>query len=249
MKWGRRVLVIAVMAGMSIPAAQALAQERMATRLRGLVVARHEATLSTQVNAIIAEMPLRPGERFRKGETLVRFDCAVQRAQYQKAQAEVAAVRKVLAIKRELLRLSTVSPLDVQLAEAEVAKAEADLGQATAVSAMCVVKAPYDGRVQEVKARAHESYSSGQPLLSILDDTSLEVEVIVPSAWLVWLKAGTAFRIRIEETGQTVDGAVSRLGARIDQVSQTIKVYGTFGAKASALISGMTGEVTFDGQP
>lgn len=214
-----------------------------------MVTARNEAMLSTQINAIIAEMPFRAGDRFRKGDTLVRFDCSVQKAQYQRAQAEVSAARKTLTIKRELLRLSTVSPLDVQLAEAEVAKAEADLAQAAAVNAMCLVRAPYDGRVLEAKAHAHESYSSGQPLLAILDDSSLEVEVLVPSSWLTWMKAETGFRLKIEENGQTVTGTVSKLGARIDQVSQTIKVYGSFGAKAGALIPGMTGEVTFDGQP
>ncbi|CAA7623553.1 Membrane-fusion protein (fragment) [Magnetospirillum sp. LM-5] len=205
--------------------------------------------LSTQINAIIAEMSFRAGDRFRKGDTLVRFDCAVQKAQYQRAQAEVSAARKTLTIKKELLRLSTVSPLDVQLAEAEVAKSEADLAQATAITAMCQVKAPFDGRVIEAKAHAHESYSSGQPLLSIVDDTSLEVEVIIPSSWLTWVKAGASFKIKIEENGQTVTGTVSKLGARIDQVSQTIKVYGSLGPRAGTLIPGMTGEVTFDGQP
>ncbi len=245
----RPALATALVLALFCLVGEVVAQERTIPRLRGMVTARNEAMLSTQINAIIAEMPFRAGDRFRKGDTLVRFDCSVQKAQYQRAQAEVSAARKTLTIRQELLRLSTVSPLDVQLAEAEVAKAEADLAQANAINAMCLVRAPYDGRVLEAKAHAHESYTSGQPLLAILDDSSLEVEVLVPSSWLTWMKAGTGFRLKIEENGQTVTGTVSKLGARIDQVSQTIKVYGSFGTKAGALIPGMTGEVAFDGQP
>lgn len=217
--------------------------------LRALLVPRSEAALSTQINAIIAEIPVRPGERFKKGDVLVRFDCRVQQGQLRKADAELAGARKTLEVKRQLAKLRSVSELDVGLAEAEAAKAEADVSVARAVLSLCVLNAPFDGRVVELQAHAHESYQAGQKLMDILDDGSLEIEVIVPSRWLAWLKPGTAVTIRIDETGKSYDAKLSKLGARVDPVSQSVKVYASLTKPAAELLAGMSGEASFPDQP
>jgi hypothetical protein len=64
----------------------------------------------------------------------------------------------------------------------------------------------------------------GQALLDILDDSALELEFLVPSRWLSWLQQGTEFQVRIDETGKTYPAKVQRLAARVDPVSQSIKV-------------------------
>ncbi|MGE5503338.1 MAG: efflux RND transporter periplasmic adaptor subunit [Actinomycetota bacterium] len=230
-----------VTAAILVAALPAAAQDRP---LRGLLVPRAETALSSQVNAVIAEMPLRPGQSFRKGDLLVRFDCSVQEGQRRKAEAELDGADKTLAVKTELKRLNSVSELELGLARAEVAKARADMEMANAVLRQCTVKAPFDGRVVEVKAHAHEAYQAGQKLMDLVDD-GLEIEVIVPSRFLEWLKPGSALAIRVDETGRSYDGAVAKLGARVDPVSQSVKVYGALKTRAPELLAGMSGEVSF----
>lgn len=215
-------------------------------RLRALLAPRVEAGLSAQVGAVVAEVAVRPGDRFKKGDALVRFDCAVQRAKLQKAQADQAAARKTVAVKRELGRLNSAGNLEVELAEAAAAKAEADVAIANTVVSYCVLKAPFDGRVVDVKVWPFEGASPGQKLLQVIEDGDLDAEVIVPSAWLEWLKPGTSFTVRIDETGRNYPAVVSRLGARVDAVSQSIKVYGTIKNRPIELIPGMIGEASFN---
>ena len=54
----------------------------------------------------------------------------------------------------------------------------------------CTIKAPYSGRIVEVLANEYESVDADTKLLSILNDKALEIELIVPSKWLGWLKNG-----------------------------------------------------------
>ncbi len=62
-----------------------------------------------------------------------------------------------------------------------------------------------------------------------------------PSRWLGWLKPGYAFQVHIEETDKTYPAEITRVGGRVDPVSQTIKVFGKIRGDAADLMAGMSG--------
>ncbi len=83
----------------------------------------------------------------------------------------------------------------------------------------------------------------GQPLLEILDDSALELEFILPSRWLVRLKPGHKFQVRIEDTGKTYPVRLDRIGAKVDPVSQTVKAVAVIDGHYPELIAGMSGRI------
>ena len=83
----------------------------------------------------------------------------------------------------------------------------------------------------------------GQGILEILDDSALELEFIVPSRWMVWLKDGYRFQVKIDETGGTYPAKVIRLGAKVDPVSQSVKTIAVIDGQFPDLIAGMSGRV------
>ena len=52
---------------------------------------------------------------------------------------------------------------------------------------------------------------------------------------------GSTVRIAIDETGKTYPAKVQRLGARVDPVSQSIKVMAAIDGRYAELMSGMSG--------
>lgn len=214
---------------------------------RALVVPREETVLSSRMAGRIAALPLRDGDRFAKGDVLVRFDCAKQEAKLRKARTELEAAKRQLAVNKELANLNSISGIEVELAEIAVLTAEAEVDTLVPDVALCEIKAPYDGRVVKVQAKAFQTVDHADPLIEILDDSVLEVEAIVPSVWLRWLKPGAPFAVVMDETGRSYKGAVDRLAARIDPASQSILVTGRFRAKPSDLLAGMTGTLRFIG--
>ncbi|OAN50677.1 hypothetical protein A6A04_17785 [Paramagnetospirillum marisnigri] len=66
---------------------------------------------------------------------------------------------------------------------------------------------------------------------------------MVPSKWLVWLKPGHAFQVAIDETGKIYPVKMVRIGARIDPISQSVKVTGAIGGHFPELFAGMSGKV------
>jgi multidrug efflux pump subunit AcrA (membrane-fusion protein) len=129
------------------------------------------------------------------------------------------------------------------VSEAEATKARAEVASSQAVLSKCTTSAPFAGRVAEQKVREQQYVQAGQPLLEILDDSVLELEFIVPSKWLVWLKVGSGFQVAIDETGKTYPAKVQRIGAKVDPVSQSVKLAAAIDGKFAELIAGMSGRV------
>jgi len=189
--------------------------------IRTQVTPRDFTTLAAEISAKVEHVGAREGERFRKGQMLVTFDCSIQRAQLDEARAALGAAEKTVTVDRRLLELKTIGTLESDLAQAEADKARAKVAAGMAVTAKCIVPA----------------------LLDVLDDSVLELEFVVPSQWLVWLKPGTKFQAVIDETGKTYPARLSRLGARIDPVSQTVKVMGQIDGSHPELSAGMSGRI------
>jgi len=215
--------------------------------VRGLIEPRVEATLSSQLAGRITQLPHRAGDSFSAGALLVRFDCALYQAELRKANAELRAARVKVRNNRELARLRSIGALEVALAEAEAEKAAAEVAHAGIYVQRCKIDAPYSGRVAERLVHEYESVKEGDELLRIIDQRSLELKLIVPSPWLAWLRKGSQFRFRVDETGATIDGAVASLGAQVDPVSQTVSVRADLPSRAGRVLAGMSGTALFAG--
>lgn len=214
-------------------------------RIRVQFVAYQQSVLSSELSAKIASMPFREGDTFRAGQALVSFDCSLFRAQLNKAEASAEAARQTLKVDQRLAQLNSIGKLDVDLATAKVRETEAEAGAMRATVGKCTLAAPFGGRVAKVGAQAFEYVAPGKPLLEILDTRRLELQMIVPSKWLAWMKIGGHFSVKVDELGREYTGRIVRLGARIDPVSQSISLAGEVEGAHPELLPGMSGAAMF----
>jgi len=212
---------------------------------RAIVQPRQQAMLSSEIAARIDRMPLREGQRFHKDDRLIEFDCRGYQFAQQAARAALDHAQAKLNAEEALAARHSSGALEVALARSDADKARADHRSASLAVERCVIAAPFDGRVVELKVHAFETVAQHTPLLAILDDTSPEVALVVPAAWLVWLKPGQSFVLGIDETSHSHPGHIVRLGAQIDPVSQTVTAYGEVDDPDRDLVSGMSGNARF----
>lgn len=211
--------------------------------IRAQLMPLRYTTIAAEIGAKISSMPVAEGNAFKAGQVLVQFDCALQQAQLDKAAAELEGATQTLKSNLRLEELNSVGQLELDLSKSAVNKAIADVNANKAVLTKCQVTAPFGGRVAEQKAREQQYVQPGQPLLDILDDSALELEFLVPSVWLRWLRVGSGFDIHIDETRKTYPARFTRIGARVDPVSQSIKVGATIHGRFPELMAGMSGKV------
>lgn len=225
------------------PAAPAGASALEAREIRAQLMPRRFTTLAAEIGAKINRLPVPEGGSFKAGQALVGFDCSLQQAQLNKAKAALGAADKTWSANKRLAELNSVGKVELELSAAEVDKARAEVAANAAVIAKCSASAPFNGRVAEQKVREQQYVQPGQALLEIIDDSQLELEFIVPSKWLVWVKSGSSFQVRIDETGKSYPAKVQRIGARVDPVSQSVKLNAVIDGRFPELIAGMSGKV------
>ena len=212
---------------------------------RALVVADREASLTSDGPLKILEMKVDLGDRFAKGDTLIRFDCGLRDARVMAAEGASKGAQAKLQSKQRLVQLGTTGPLEAELAAAEAQKARGDLAEARDAAARCVVVAPYSGRVAKRQGNEHEVAAADKPLLSIVSDGPLRITTLVPSVWLSWLKPGSRFDIAVDEAGKTYQAEVVAIAGKADPASQTVELLGRVVGNADGLLPGMSGAALF----
>jgi RND family efflux transporter MFP subunit len=213
--------------------------------VRALLVPKVEATLSAAMAGRVVKLPLEEGDAVKEGELLAAFDCAIPKARLARARAELNGAERTLESNRKLSRLGSFSQLELALAESKRNEMRANLAEATALVEQCRLHAPFAGRVVKLHVHNHESVSQGAEMIELLDDSSLQLTLFVPSHWLRWLQRGQLFEVAIGETGKRYPAAVSGIAARVDAVSQSIEIQAQIQGQHDELLAGMSGEAHF----
>jgi len=214
--------------------------------LRAQLRARTQTVLSAPVSARLVDFQVEEGQSVKAGQRIALFDCSEQSAALRSVQARRDAAAANLESQRRLFDLSSGSVLEISLAQAEMAVAEAEISRIEAILAKCTVTAPFSGKITSRDAYPHQYLAEGQPMVELIDVKALEVEMILPAEWLTWLRKDLVFDFTTEATGQKEQGRVQYVVERVDPVSQTIRVIGVLEKEGGGqLLPGMSGFVSF----
>jgi membrane fusion protein, multidrug efflux system len=215
---------------------------------RGVLRSVSEATLASDISTTVVRIPFREGQTFAKGDELIAFECARHAAELQVAVAEFTGHWATYENSLNLQKMKAAGALEVAVAKAQADKAAAAIEVTKVRVGQCRILAPFSGRIVDVLTHEHDTPAPNSPLLRIVDHNNLEVDMIVPSKWLIWMRDGALFTFHTEETDTKVPGRVTRVGAAVDPVSQTIKVTAVLEHKApgaASILPGMSGTASF----
>lgn len=216
---------------------------------RGVINTRNRAVLASNMNAQIIKMPYFEGDHFAKGAVLVEFDCRKPLAEMKSARATESIHKQKVAANQELASFDSISTYEVEVSKAELIKSEAEREALQTYITGCVVKAPFEGSVQQRMVNKFETVAANEPLLSVIDDTHLEISIIVPSVWLRWLEIGSQFIFKVDEISVALNASISRISPVVDPVSRTIRIIGELTeeqVEEHGILTGMSGVAKFE---
>ncbi|MBN2445906.1 MAG: efflux RND transporter periplasmic adaptor subunit [Phycisphaerae bacterium] len=106
-----------------------------------------------------------------------------------------------------------------ELREADVRIAELDVER-------CTIRAPFDGRLEEVRVEFGERITAGACLFSVLDPDLIEIPIQLPISWFARVAQGAACQLTTE-TGDddTWRGKVARVAPSGNSLSRMFQVY------------------------
>ncbi len=213
--------------------------------VRGIVKPTQEAVISSELQARVKQIPFRDGQRFKKGDLLIEFDCSKYLAELAAAKAEFEAREKTAINNKELAKLHGIAQLEVDISRAEVKQAKAAVRSANLAVRHCRITAPFSGRIVKTLVHPYESVNPYDEVMSVLNDQNFEIELILPSTSLRWVAKTSPFKFFIDETQEVYAAEVVDIGARVDPVSQTIRIFGQFRKQPKQVLAGMSGSARF----
>lgn len=231
----------------TIARAEGAGEPRAATGLpvRGIVRPVQQAAIATDLQVPVRRLFFREAQAFRKGETLIAFDCERLEAEHAAMEAAHRETRLALESSTYLEKRGAAGRIDVEIARARADKTGAEVKALAARLKHCTVLAPFDGRVTDLAINEHEMPVTGKALIAIVAERTFEIDLIVSSMWLRRIAVGMRLTYTVDETGIAYAARILRIGAAVDPVSQTLKIIAALDAVDDRVIAGMSGSAVF----
>jgi RND family efflux transporter MFP subunit len=236
----------------------------------GYVVARRKAVVSAKIQGRLAWLGVEEGSAVRQGEIFARlestdYEASVERsrAAVQRAVAELEETERQLRLAERLAKenVLAVDQRDatasrVQLAQAQLAQARADLSFTEAQFANTQIRAPFSGVVVKKMAEVGESVAPIPPgvnistasgaIVALADLATLEVEADVSESNVAKLGANQPAEVTVEAFPDRKYKAVLRqVIPTADRTKATVQVKVTILDKDKDLKPEMSAKVTF----
>jgi membrane fusion protein (multidrug efflux system) len=207
----------------------------------GDLIAKEEATVSTEVGGIVTEILLDEGEAVEKGAVVLEIDPERRELELRSRQAGVARAEAGLREQeRETQRIETLGSRDIasqaqrdeaenqlQRARSELAEARAQLGLAQRALRDASVSAPFPGLIALRYVSQGEFVSPGQKLFDLVALDPIEIEFRLAEVDSARVAIGGEIDVRVApHPGEVFRASVSVISPRIDAATRTLRVKG-----------------------
>ncbi|HET8905075.1 MAG TPA: efflux RND transporter periplasmic adaptor subunit [Saccharospirillum sp.] len=217
-------------------------RQRLEQRLRvtGTLSPVERALLSSQVNAPVTRIAVRPGDAVEQGDVLVEMDATdltnqlnqltntARATQAQLALAQSSLDRGVRLAEQGLSPASSIEELraNVEAQSASLATQEWQIRAAERAVANAVVRAPFSGQVSSRSVEPGQYVSVGTPLVTLVDLTALEMQANLPVNAATLVEPGQPVTIEVDSAEPfSLQGTVDRINPVALDATRTLPVY------------------------
>ena len=198
--------------------------------LTGTIAADERSDVTADTQGKVLAVLIDRGQRVKMGQPVVQLDVRSAALSAREAQAQLAATRaqKQLADEecartRALLSKGAITQSEYDRQNTECVSSEQQVAAAQARSEMMMksvsdgmVRAPFDGVVDEKDVAPGEWVMPGKTLFTLVKDDPLKIELSVPEAAVAAVQVGQHVEISaVAYPGKHFGAKVTRLGAEI----------------------------------
>lgn len=207
--------------------------------------------LTPQLAGMVTGIYFHSGDAVKKGQMLVQFNDANERAQRRHDASALKLAKIKLEQQRTLYREHNTSQLDLQSAETTHTQARAALSSDDATIAKLRIRAPFTGHLGLRQVSLGQYVDTTTPVVDLQQWNPIYAEFQIPQQEIPILKIAQKVSLAIPGAGtRGFTGKLSAIGAQVQPGTRNIEVQATFANPDDVLRPGMYGTVTVEtGQP
>jgi len=186
--------------------------------ISGTLQAIRTVRIINQVPGLLTSLPVYPGDIVKQGQTLVKLDDKILKAEERKAQANLKQTKVDYRRLKDLAPRNLASESEVAQAQtfSEIAAAELNLKQTEFNHS--TIKAPIDGVISQRLAEPGDVIPLHSHLLTLIDTSSLKAEIQLSELLLPLISMGNSVEVTIDAlSDQHFKGTIKRIHPVIDK--------------------------------
>lgn len=241
-------------AGANAPAAQGPAEVETVTVLSeamaddvtavGTLRSNESVVLRPEVAGRIAAIRFREGSPVRRGDVLVDFDAAVQRAEVQQAKANLALAQANFGRTEDLFNRKFLSQSARDEAASRLEVARANMALAEARLDKMRIRAPFAGIVGIRNVSVGDYVKEGEDLVNLEDIATLKVDFRLPETYLAQIRPGQKLELASDAVeGRLFAAVVSAIDPLVDEQGRAVVMRATLQNEGLRLRPGMFARV------
>ena len=205
-----------------------------------------EAVIAARAESTLLPYRFKLGEPFKAGEVLTALDDSRYVLEVRRATEQADFARAVFEDRKQLRDKNFTSDYELKKAEFDLSVAESSLADAKLNLSYCIVKAPFAGKLAEIRTQEYETVRPGQPLFRIIDDNRLLAVMNVPLNDAALTTVGNPVVVSVSGTDRKAKGTVYEVAPQADHRTGTVRIRVLIDNGDGKLRAGMTGELIHD---
>lgn len=205
-----------------------------------------EAVIAARAESTLLPYRFKLGEPFKAGEVLTVLDNSRYALEVRRATEQADFARAVFEDRKQLRAKNFTSDHELKKAEFDLSVAESSLADAKLNLSYCIVKAPFAGKLAEIRTQEYETVRPGQPLFRIIDDNRLLAVMNVPLNDAALTTVGNPVVVSVSGTDRKAKGTVYEVAPQADHRTGTVRIRVLIDNGDGKLRAGMTGELIHD---
>ena len=205
-----------------------------------------EAVIAARAESTLLPYRFKLGEPFKAGEVLTALDDSRYALEVRRATEQADFARAVFEDRKQLRAKNFTSDYELKKAEFDLSVAESSLADAKLNLSYCIVKAPFAGKLAEIRTQEYETVRPGQPLFRIIDDNRLLAVMNVPLNDGALTTVGNPVVVSVSGMDRKAKGTVYEVAPQADHRTGTVRIRVLIDNGDGKLRAGMTGELIHD---
>ncbi len=179
--------------------------------------------LNAETDGRVVSVGVERGDRFDAGDVIVELDERDRRARLAQAEATVKQRELEFEARAKLQGNSYVSEAQLQEAKALLEAAKTELTRAQLDIDYMVIRAPFDGALQDRQVEVGDFVKLGDPIAAIVDDRTLIVRASIAEYEAHFVSKGNPGTAKLA-TGQIVNGTIRYIAPVANEATRTFDV-------------------------
>lgn len=192
--------------------------------IRGVVASKKNVLLSSETIGKVTSIHVSEGQKVAKGDVLVSLDAAMVRNNIKQVKAQLDLANEIFERQERLWQKNIGTEVQYLQAKTNRENLEGQLGVLNSQLNMMIIKAPFNGVVDNLPARLGEVASPGMPLVRLVSPNDAYILADVSESFLGKFTKNQDVEVYFPSQNKRVNSSIRAVGQTIKAENRTFEL-------------------------